>query len=126
MRTPSLMPGKARRPERHGAGEMEEEEREAPTPTLGGETASATPQPAPHSFTDSDKDVAPSRPLKGCRPQPYGATGGGGPLGVRGHAGGGHSTTISAVHPLPQQGRGEGRGGWRDVDDGDTHDLSGF
>lgn len=41
---------------------MEEEEREAPTPTLGGETDSATPQPAPHSFTDSDKEETPPRP----------------------------------------------------------------
>lgn len=89
-----------------------EEEKEAPTPTRGGNTASATPQPAPHSFTDSDKEGAPPRPWRSSQPQSHGTQGSGPP---RGHGacaggGGGYSTTLRALHPPPQLGRGKGGG----------------
>lgn len=106
------MQGQARRPQRLGGGEREEEEREAPTPTLGGETASATPQLAPHSFTDSDKEEAPPRPPRGSRPQPQGATGGGGPAQGRGRKLGAHIQLPSAHGvPLPSEGGGRVRVG---------------
>lgn len=70
---------------------MEEEEREAPTPTLGGETASATPQPARHipSLT-ATKKRRPRGPEGAPAPNPRGQQGAAGPPGVGGRSGGPH------------------------------------
>lgn len=104
-----------------------EEEKEAPTPTRGGNTASATPQPAPHSFTDSDKEGAPPRPWRSSQPQSHGTQGSGPPRGHGACAGGGGVFNYPPRTASPSPARaGEGRGLRRDVDGRDTHDLSGF
>lgn len=97
---------------------MEEERSEAPTPTLGGETASATSRNPHHipSLTTTKKR-RPRDPEGAPAPNPR---------GDRGWRWG----SLFNYHPRtasrsPDRAR-KGRGRWREMDCGDTHDLSGF
>lgn len=91
---------------------MEEEEKDAPTPTLGGRTASATPSPRHIPSLTATKKGLPRDPEGAPNSKPTGARGSGPPREHGDCAGGRYSTTLRALHPPPQLGRGKG-GGYR-------------
>lgn len=110
---------------------MQEEGREAPTPTLGGETASATPSPRHIPSLTATKKRRPRDPGGAPASDPRGRQGVAGPPGARGGVlEAPTQLPFARCVPLPSEGGGRAPGvggsGWRDVDGGDTHDLSGF